>query len=145
MGHIAGKEGMADKIHILEEHAHSPQKVYPPSANAIVLTAAASAWTHGTKVEIIPAGAITKDIDLHWALISALSANGEYEVKFYKGAAASEVEICTTATTRNSVQSQEGSLPVMTSLLKGERISASLATNTGNADTCKVKLFYHEY
>jgi hypothetical protein len=145
MGHIAGKEGMADKIHILEEHAHSPQKIYPPSANAIVLTAAASAWTHGTKVEIIPAGAISEDIDIHWANITSLSANGEYEVIVYKGAVASEVEIGRVPAERTSVQSQEGNQPMLTRLLKGERVSASVATSTGNADTCKIKLSYHEY
>lgn len=143
--HIASKEGMADLIKILEEHAHGPQKVYPPSANAIVLISAASIWVHGAKVEIIPAGTISEDIDLHWALITALSANGEFEVIVYKGAVASEIEIGRTATERNAVQSQEGSLPIMTRLSAGERISASLATNTGNANTCKIKLFYHEY
>ena len=143
--HVAGKEGMADKVKIIEEHLHGHQKVYPPSASAIVLTSAASVWTHGTIVEIIAAGAITLDIDLHWALITALSANGEYEVKVYKGAIASEVEIGVVACERNAVQSQEGSQPLVTRLSAGERISASLATDTGNANTCKAKLFYHEY
>jgi len=146
MGHIAGKETANDMVHLLEEHAHSRQKTYPTGAPSITLTSSGVAWTHGAIVEIVPAGVIPDDFDVHWLLISGLSANGEYEVKLYKGAPGSEEEISEVAAIRNAVQSQEGSKPVLTKLIeKGTRISASLASSNAAANTCAVKVFYHEY
>jgi hypothetical protein len=145
MGHIAGKETSYDILHTLEEHFHTTQKIWPPSANSITLTAGdAAAWTHGTKVEIITS--LADWSDFHWVNISGMSANGEFEVILYQGGAGSEVEIGRCEAVRNAVTSQEGKAPMMTVMLPpATRISASLATSTGNADTCAVKLYGHEY
>lgn len=145
MGHIAGKETIYDYVHTIEEHMHGPQKVWPATANSITLTASdAGAWTHGTKVEII--ASLTDWTDFHWINVSAMSANGEYEIIVYVGAAASEVEIGRSVAVRNAIQSQEGNTAFMTAIqAPGERISASLATSTGAANTCAVKLLGHEY
>jgi hypothetical protein len=146
VGHIAGKETIRDEVHTLLEHAHTPQLIYPPTAGSVTITAAAGAWTHGGIVQVVPASTINSDFDIHWVLISALSANAEYEIILYSGAAAAEVEIGRCGAARNAVQSQEGNAPMMTALQPaGTRISASLASDTGVADTADIKLYYHEY
>lgn len=146
MGHIAGKETANDKIKILEEHGHRPQYVWPPTAGSVTLTATASAWTHGAKVEVIAAAAVANDFDIHHVSISGISANGEYEVIIYSGPGASEVEIGRAVAVRNAIQSQEGNMPMMTAILPaGTRVSASVASSTGAADTVNVKLIGHLY
>lgn len=145
MVHIAGKETSHDILHTLEEHFHGVQKIWPPSAASVTLTAGdAAAWTHGTKVQII--ASLDDFTDFHWLNISGMSANAEFEVILYQGAVSSEVEIGRCEAVRNAVTSQEGKAPMMTAILDpGTRISASLATSSGNADTCAVKLYGHEY
>ena len=146
MGHIAGKETANDKIKILEEHMHGPQYVWPATATSVTLTATASAWTHGTIVEVIAAAAVADDFDIHHVSITGISANGEYEIIVYSGPGASEVEIGRAPATRTAVQSQEGNAPMMTIILPaGTRVSASVASSTGAADTVNVKLIGHLY
>ena len=144
--HIAGRETANDLTKILSEHAHGPQYVWPPTASSVTLTATATPWTHGTIVEIIAAAAVADDFDIHWTSLTGLSANAEYEIIVYSGPGASEVEIGRTVATRNAVQSQESNAPMMTGLLPaGTRVSASVASSSGNADTINVKLFGHLY
>jgi len=144
--YIADQKTIADRVHILEEHNHSPQLVAPAGASSITLTCTASAWTHGGKTQIIAAGAISDHFDIHWVLIDGISANGQYEIILYSGLAAAEVEIARLATARNSNFTAEGALPTQMRVQEpGTRISGSVASSTGNADTLGVKLFYHEY
>lgn len=127
-------------------HVHSPAKVYPPLADAITLTANASGWTYGTKVEIIPASTITVNFDIHWIIVSEISAVDEYELSLYSGEVASEVLIATVAFNRSSTFAQEGNLPCqIPPQLANKRISAALACKSTNARTCTIKLYYHEY
>lgn len=132
-------------VHILEEHAHSVQKVYPPGADAITLTGAAGAWVEGAKVEIVPVNTITDEFDIHWATLVA-NANEQYEIYLYRGLAGSEVLIATVPFERVGVQTSSFQAAVMTPIIDAnERISASCATSGGGSDTCTIKLSYHEY
>ena len=113
-------------------------------ANTVNITATYIAETFEATdylTDVIPA-----DFDIHRIGISALSANGDYEVVLFSGAAASEVEICRTSAVRNAVQSQEASQAVNTPLMAAKtRISARVLSGNANADTCSIKINYHTY
>jgi hypothetical protein len=99
-----------------------------------------------TPTQIIAAGDITNDFDLHFLNIAALSANGEYQIALYTGAAFSEVLIGEFGAVRNAVQSQEGSRPILTPLLPANtRISAALSSSNAGANSLSIKVEGHEY
>ncbi len=138
---------ISGKLDQLADHIHSIGNVHPELANPIELEKASGVWeAYPTPTEIIPAGTITDDFDLHFAIISAISANGDYTVEIYQGAAQSETVIAHIAVTRNAVQSQEGSIPIITPLLSANtRISAALSSGNAAQDTIEIKLMYHIY
>jgi hypothetical protein len=147
--HISGRANNYDKLDVIEEHLHGTGRVYPNLAGTVTLTCGtAAAWDLGTIVEIIPTGTIGSDFDIHWVSITGISANDEYQLCLYVGAAASEVLISEVDFVRNSVQSQEGSHPIITpviSVRSNNRISAAIACAGGTAKTANVKVRYHIY
>ena len=127
-------------------HTHDSAKIYPELANPVTLTADSSAWTYGSWVEIIPADTITEPFDIHWVLLSSISANGNYTLQLGAGDSGSEEVIGTIGYNRNAVQSQEGSQPVqIPHQASNKRIAARIASGNANADTTDIKLYYHEY
>lgn len=146
MGH-AGKKTSYDILHILEEHFHSQPFLYPLLAGSVTLTKAANVWEpYPTPTEIIPVNTITDDFDIHFLNVSAISANGEYVIALYKGAAMSEVLIGEYGAVRNAVQSQEGSRPIITELLDANtRISAAISSSNAGQDTVNIKVEGHTY
>jgi len=135
-------------VHTLEEHVHNVSKVYPELANPVQLQKDAGVWASypATKTEIIPAGTIGKDFDIHWVHILDISANGCYMVALYSGTAGNEVVIGKVPIGRSAVQSQEGNTKIMTPLIPANtRISAGLSSENNAQDTLLVKLMYHEY
>lgn len=140
-----GAERTQALMHILEEHEHSVQKVYPPGADAITLTGAAGAWAEGAKTEIVPANGITSNFDIHWATIVG-GANDQYEIYLYAGGVGAEVLIATIPFQRVGVQTAAFQAAVMTPIIAAnQRISASCASSGGGAATCTLKLSYHTY
>lgn len=94
-----------------------------------------------TATDVIP-----DDFDIHYLNISALSANGDYEIIIFSGDAGSEVEIARIAATRNAVFSQEGSKSCQSPIIDAEtRISAALVGSNAAANTCAIKFEYHTY
>lgn len=135
-------------VHTLEEHVHSSGRVYPKLANPVQLQKDAGVWAAipATKTEIVPAGAITDDFDIHWVKVSSISANGDYVICLYKGGIGVEEFIGDVPASRSAVQSQEGSLPAITSIVPGgTRISAGLSSSNNAQDSLLVKVMYHEY
>lgn len=134
-------------LHGLDEHFHSKSEVYPELSDPIQLQKASGAWAaYPTPTEIIPASAIGDTFDIHWISISGISANGDYTLKLYSGAALSEVEIATIDFTRNAVQSQEGAQPNQDIIVPANtRISAAISDGNAGQDTCKVKVRFHRY
>jgi hypothetical protein len=131
-----------------DEHFHAKSEVYPELANPIQLQKDSGAWAAypATKTEIISAGQIDKDFDIHWISVSGISANGNYTVKLYSGLAGAEIEIGTVDFTRNAIQSQEGAQPNQDVILSaGTRVSAGLSSGNAAQDTCNIKLRYHKY
>ena len=134
--------GYAVKI---DGHNHGPSYVYPTLANAVTLTAAGTAWAaFPTPTEVIPASTITVPFSIHWITVSDISANGEYEIAIYQGAALSETLLARKSFVRNAVQSQEGSLPMhMDCVVANTRISAAISSSNAAADTVGIKVAYH--
>ena len=123
-------------------HVHSPAKVYPTLADSITLTASATAWTLGTKVQIIPADTIATWFDIHWILVHSISATDEYELVLW---ADDDTEIGRIAFVKTAAQAQEGNLPIqIPPQPAGTKISASLACKAGG-NTASIKLYYHQY
>ena len=134
--------------HLISEHIHGTVLIQPNLAGSITLTSDAGAWAamNATKTQIIAAGAITEDFDLHFMNIAAISANGEYQIELYKGGIGAEISIGNFGAVRNAVQSQEGSRPILTELLPANtRISAALSSSNAGADTLTIKLEGHTY
>lgn len=145
--HISGRANTFDKVEIIEEHLHSKGFVYPELANTVQLTAGAGVWAaYPTPTEIIPANTIVTDFDIHFVSVSGISANGSYMLELYQGAALSETGIGEIDFYRNAVQSQEGSQPFLSFIVKANsRISAAISSGNAAADTCNIKLRYHVY
>ena len=142
----SGNSAMAH-LYILLKHIHGASKVYPTLADELVINKVnASAWgLDALPTQIIPAATITNPFDIHFINIGAISANDEYELLLFKGAAASEIEIARVSFDR-SVTVSEGSIPVMTELLPANtRVSAKLTSKATSARNTSVKLHYHEY
>jgi hypothetical protein len=91
-------------------------------------------------------GVVGDWFDIHWCVVSDISGNGEFELKIYKGAAGSEIEIAHITFVRNAVQSQEGAIPVqMERVLKGTRISAAIQSDQAAVRTLGIKFMGHAY
>ena len=138
---------LSGKTHLLIDHTHSVAMVHPELADPISLQKASGAWAaYPTPTEIVAAGAITSDFDIHFGIISAISANGDYTIEIYQGAAPSETVIAHIVVARNAVQSQEGAVKIITPLISANtRISAALSSGNVAQDTVEIKLMYHPY
>jgi len=145
--HIASRARNYDKLDAIEEHLHGQSLVYPQLASPITLTSAAGIWAaYPAPTEIVPVNTVVTDFDIHWVSISAISANGDYMLRLYTGAALSEVFLSEFDFYRTAVQSQEGSAPIITVIVrKNTRISAAISSGNAGANTVNVKVRYHVY
>lgn len=137
-----------DTLEILDDHAHEGTQLYPEISDPVTITAINTAYNALTSIsEIMSAGDAPGALfDIHWAVVSNISANGDYILRLFEGEAASEVEIATIGIVRNAVQSQEGSVPVQTKrIAAGTRISGALSSSNAASDSVDVKLMFHEY
>jgi len=134
-------------LHIINEHLHNIVFIRPSLAGSVTLTSGAGAWAaYPTPTQIIAANNITEDFDLHFLDISDISANGEYQIALYTGAALSEVLVGEFGAVRNAVQSQEGARNILTPLFDANtRISAALSSSNAGANTINIKLEGHKY
>ena len=80
--HIAGRATIFDKVEVLDEHAHSPAKVFPTLDDGVAILSGA-VWTLGDFVEIIPVDTITEDFDIHWAVIENVTDDEVYELVLF--------------------------------------------------------------
>lgn len=134
-----------DILHIVEEHQHSPAKVWPTGAAGVTLTCGdAAAWTLGAFVEVVPASSIGDDFDIHFVSIEGVSVEATFELVLY----AVEVEIgrirFTTVGVANNVTLP--TLPIQGTIQAADtQIKAKIMSNSGNADTATISVYYHEY
>lgn len=132
-------------------HVHDSAKVYPVGAGPVTLTdkndGGGTPWGHGAKTQVVPASTIATKFDIHYIVISGISAADDFELMVYKGGAASEVLIGTIAFSRDATflapsQSHPIQIPPQAA---DERISMSLASSGSDGKTCDVKVYYHQY
>ena len=132
-------------------HVHSPCVVYPnggalSGANPLTITADATEWLHGPKAVVLDTGDMTKWFDIHWVIVSNVSAVGDYEIILYSGTSSEEVEVARIAFSRNAAADRSSAyLPVqIPPQPTGARITASLACSEGSATT-QIKVYTHTY
>lgn len=143
-------EGLSSVLAFLHTgyyHVHGASFVYPKYAAPVTLTSAVAAWaTTGNKIEVIPVNTITKDFDLHWASIAAISANLYGIVDIFSGLAGAEVLIGCVDVSRTDNFSQEGQKPVQIPQQPANtRISCRFSDSSSSAQTCTVKFYGHVY
>jgi hypothetical protein len=144
MPYISGIQTTADKVRIIDEHIHSPQKVYPTGAGGVVVIGAAGAWTLGSFAEIVPTNTIDENFDIHWLNIEAVSAAGQFELVLY----AIEEEI---ARKRISVMGTPANLIVpciriQTPLIEANsQIQAKLMNAAGGSESMTISIEWHPY
>jgi hypothetical protein len=128
-------------------HVHGASFIYPKYVTPIQLTSNAASWnTTGTKVEVIPADAITKNFDLHWCSISEISADLFGIVDIYSGEIGSEVLIGSVDVSRTTSQSRENAAPVQIPQQPANtRISCRFSDSTSSARTVRIKFYGHVY
>lgn len=137
------KPSNSGRIHVLNDHVHSAQKVYPTGADPVTLVSGAGAWNLGDFTQVIPASTVTLPFDLHWIVISNPDSNEDYEIVLYYGA--SNIEACRVSFTRTNVFTSSQNLPLQTVVMPANsRVQGKMMDGTGGATT-KIKLFYHTY
>lgn len=135
------------RLKLIEEHLHYIPMVYPLLADPVRLTAGAAAWAAlPTPTEIIPAGVITSDFDIHNLGVSAISAAGDYIIAIFKGAPGAEVLVGYKEASRSAVNAQEGQIRFGSQLIDpNTRISGAISSGNAAADFLDIKIEYHIY
>lgn len=139
----AGSESSIAYLQTAYYHMHGTPFTYPDYSNPILLTAGAGAWDRtGTIVEIIPAGAILADFDLHWMDVSNISGNGTIKVDIFSGLLGNEVLIGGTKVFRTSNFTQEGQKRIQVAQQPANtRISCRISDSTAGQLTCNIVSF----
>lgn len=128
-------------------HVHGASFVYPDKAAPVTLNSAIPSWdTTGNKVEVIPANAITKDFDLHWASLSTISAELDGVIDIFAGGVGAEVQIGAIDVVRTSNFSREGNMPVQIPQQPANtRISCRFTDSTASSRSVRIKFYGHVY
>lgn len=136
------EDSIFGNLNALYRHIHSPANVYPTLADGKTVTGAAGAWTLGTVVELIPAGAIAVAFDIHYLNIEVASATDVYEIVLYNESG----EIGRVRTTKQTNQSGANNVPIqIPPQAAGEQIRIAVASKTGGGDSLTLSVFYHTY
>lgn len=125
------------------EERHSPQLVYPPLADPVLVTTHLDAWTLGDFAEIIPANIINVQFHIHHIHISSPSANGNYEIFLYNGT----IEIAQVSFSRTDKKDDVEGLNIFTPHCEtNSQVQARIASeNAAQQDTIRLKLWYHSH
>ncbi len=131
--------------HIVEDHIHKEQKVYPTLADGANLATANGDWELSAFIEIVPINTITSVFDIHEVIIEDVgTADKTYELVLYAGAG--DVEV---GRTRFAASATKGGVPNATMqtpiIAANSRIRAKLAIQDGGNKIAVVCLRYHTY
>ncbi len=145
MAYFSGKLTPADVLHTLLDHMHHVQHSYPTLADGVVLTTEAGDWALGTLTEIIPAGTISRDFDIHEVVFETVNTKDKtYELQLFYGATdifASSVRVRS--------DTNKGGVPngnIMTPIIPAESvIKGRLAIEDGGNKTAVISTRYHTY
>ena len=128
-------------------HVHGASFIYPDKVDPVLLTSSAAAWSEtGDLIEIIPANAITKDFDLHWASVWDISVALYGVIDIFAGPANAPVKIGAVDVGRTANFSRESAMPVQVpQQTANTRISVRFVDNTTSSRTCRLKFYGHVY
>lgn len=134
-------------LHTGYYHVHGAAFIYPDKAVPVTLNSAIAAWAEtGNIVEVIPANAIIKAFDLHWASLSDISAVLDGIVDIFAGPIGAEVKIGAVDVVRTANFSRENAVPVQVSQQPANtRISCRFTDSTGSSRSVRVKFYGHVY
>lgn len=131
-------------VHILNDHVHSPQQVYPTLAGGVPVLGGA-AWTLGAFVEIVPINTIASPFDIHWVFVENATADSAYELVLYE-AAVERARVRFTRDVAGASTEPLISVPCQTVLFApNSQVQAKLASAAGGPDTGTVSIGYHTY
>lgn len=125
------------------QQAHTGQMVYPILATGVLVTAHTNAWTLGAYATLVPVNAIDCDFHIHHICICSASANGGYELRFYRGTE----RLAIVTFTRTDKKDDVAGLDItMRHLLANSQVRIKLASsNAAQEDTVRVKVWYHPH
>ncbi len=131
-------------LHTLDEHTHKASNVYPTLASGATVTGGAGAWGLGNFAEVIPAGSITSDFDIHYVDIETVSTSDTYEIVLY--AATTEIARARISFLDVANSMTLPSIPIQCAIQPANtQIQAKVASKTGGNDTIQFSLHYHTY
>jgi len=132
--------------HMLHEHIHSKQQVYPTLANGVTITGAAGAWVLGNFSIVIPANTITRPFDIHHVNVASYNANDTFELVFYYGSDGSEIEAGRVRFSRATNTGATPNIPMMSTIIPANsQVKAKIATQNGTSNTATISIMYHTY
>lgn len=132
--------------HILEEHAHSVQRVYPTLAAPITLIGGAGVYELGAYTEVIPANTIALPFDLHVINVANASQADTYELHLFQGSTGNESLIAQIRFIRPLGGDASFHQNIITPLMAANtRVSARLASKSGGGDIADMSVGYHTY
>ena len=129
-------------------HIHGASFIYPKYAAPVKLTSAAGAWAAtGTPAEVIPINAINKAFDLHWASVSAISANLDGIIDIYSSVdGVAFTQIGAIDVLRSATGAREMAMPVQVPQQpENIGIYCRFTDSTSSAQTVRVKFYGHVY
>lgn len=142
--HVSSKPTIAEELHVMEDHIHKMAKTYPTLANGETVVAAAGAWGLGSFKEIIGAGVITEDFDIHFIVVEGASVADVYEIILY--AATTEIGRVRVAFIDVANSQTLPSIPFQCAIqAAGTQIQAKVASKSGGLDEITISLHYHVY
>jgi len=125
------------------QQSHTGQMVYPLLALGVLVTTHVDAWTLGTYATLIPANAIISEFHIHHIAISSASANGEYELRFYRGTERLAIATFTRTDKKDDVEGIDIAMPHSSA---NSQIRVKLASsNAAQQDTARIKVWYHPH
>ena len=143
--YISDKNTIADRVHIIAEHVHTPAKCYPTGAAGVTVTEdAATPWTLGAFAEVVPVSTITKVFDIHYLVMEAISAAGTYEIVLY--AATTEIGRIRVTSLNVPASNTLANIPFQCELQPANtQIQAKVMSDNGSSENVTISVFYHEY
>lgn len=133
----------ANDVIQVNDRLHNTNLVYPTLANGVVVTCDIDPWVLGNPVEIVPVNTILVPFDIHFINFEGASAVDIYEVVLYSGLAGSLVELGRVRTSKQTINSDIGSVPIPCFIQTANtRISARVAGKTGASHTITISIAY---
>jgi len=141
-----GKNNLFSKICRLQQQFNNSCKVYPSLEDGVRVFANVGKWVLGECVEVVPIDVITTRFNIHCIVIENASLEDSYELVLFKGLIDNEIEIGRIRFNKSDKKGQGVSnINFQCKCLQAnERISAKVASSSGNNGYVDISLMYHD-